>query len=133
MNPPTFLSDARRRQLLLAASYFVQAVAFVMQLYSSPHYFKQDYHTSKLTGREWVRELMEGHPERIQSELGVSLHVFLFFVHELRMLCGIEDSNKGVTVEEQAAIFLYMCVTGLSIRHVGERFQRSNETISRFV
>ncbi|KAJ7054234.1 hypothetical protein C8F01DRAFT_969788, partial [Mycena amicta] len=24
------------------------------------------------------------------------------------------------------------CVTGLSIRHVGERFQRSNETISRY-
>ncbi|KLO06040.1 hypothetical protein SCHPADRAFT_798604, partial [Schizopora paradoxa] len=25
-----------------------------------------------------------------------------------------------------------MCVTGLSIRHVGERFQRSNETISKY-
>ncbi|KAJ6457748.1 hypothetical protein C8R47DRAFT_920300, partial [Mycena vitilis] len=24
------------------------------------------------------------------------------------------------------------CVTGLSIRHVGERFQRSNETISKY-
>ncbi|KAJ3818047.1 hypothetical protein F5878DRAFT_506433, partial [Lentinula raphanica] len=24
------------------------------------------------------------------------------------------------------------CVTGLSVRHVGERFQRSNETISRY-
>ncbi|KAJ6493691.1 hypothetical protein C8R47DRAFT_1269878, partial [Mycena vitilis] len=24
------------------------------------------------------------------------------------------------------------CVTGLSIRHVGERFQRSNETVSKY-
>ncbi|KAJ3738765.1 hypothetical protein EV360DRAFT_21138, partial [Lentinula raphanica] len=24
------------------------------------------------------------------------------------------------------------CVTGLSVRHLGERFQRSNETISRY-
>ncbi|KAJ3727452.1 hypothetical protein C8R42DRAFT_550407, partial [Lentinula raphanica] len=24
------------------------------------------------------------------------------------------------------------CVTGLSVRHVGERFQRSNETISKY-
>jgi hypothetical protein len=32
-----------------------------------------------------------------------------------------------------AAIFLYMCVTGLSVHHVGERFQRSNKTISKYV
>ncbi|TFK16779.1 hypothetical protein FA15DRAFT_606434, partial [Coprinopsis marcescibilis] len=38
-----------------------------------------------------------------------------------------------VSVKEQAAIFLYMCVTGLSVWHVGERFQRSNETVSRQV
>ncbi|TFK22184.1 hypothetical protein FA15DRAFT_556361, partial [Coprinopsis marcescibilis] len=35
-----------------------------------------------------------------------------------------------VTLNEQAAIFLYMCRTGLSVQHVGERFQRSNETIT---
>ncbi|KAJ7081525.1 hypothetical protein C8R44DRAFT_527075, partial [Mycena epipterygia] len=40
--------------------------------------------------------------------------------------------SKHVTLEEQVAIFLYTCVTGLSIRHVGERFQRSNETISKY-
>ncbi|KAI0706335.1 hypothetical protein C8Q76DRAFT_591549, partial [Earliella scabrosa] len=25
-----------------------------------------------------------------------------------------------------------MCVTGLSVRHVGERFQRSNDTIAKY-
>jgi transposase len=41
--------------------------------------------------------------------------------------------TKYVTLEEQLAIFLYTSVTGLSIRHVGERFQRANGTISKCV
>ncbi|KAF9060559.1 hypothetical protein BDP27DRAFT_1177700, partial [Rhodocollybia butyracea] len=47
-------------------------------------------------------------------------------------LLGFETSRYGITVDEQLAIFLYTCVTGLSIRHVGERFQHSNETISQY-
>ena len=58
------------------------------------------------------------------------VHVFLAFVHELRVVCGVQDS-KYVKLDEQVAIFLYMLVTGISIRHVGERFQCSNETISK--
>jgi len=59
-----------------------------------------------------------------------SVHVFLALVHELWAVCGLRDSCY-VGLNEQVAIFLYMCVTGLSIRHVGERFQHSNETISK--
>lgn len=50
----------------------------------------------------------------------------------LRTKCGLKDS-KYIQLEDQVAIFLYMSVTGLSIRHVGERFQRSNETISKYI
>jgi hypothetical protein len=39
--------------------------------------------------------------------------------------------TRYVMLEEQLAIFLYTSVTGLSIRHVGERFQRANGTISK--
>ena len=42
------------------------------------------------------------------------------------------DSSKYMQIEEQLAIFLYMSVTGLTIRHTGEHFQRSNETISKY-
>lgn len=127
MPPPP--SDERRRQLIVAAAYAMQVVGVAMMLYSSPLYWKQEYHNSKLSGAEWVQELLEGHPDRIWTELGVRLHVFLILVHELQLL-GLAD-GKSVGVKEQVAIFLYMCVTGLSIRHVGERFQRSNETISK--
>ena len=49
---------------------------------------------------------------------------------QISTVMGHGDS-KYVTLEEQLAIFLYTSVTGLSIRHVGERFQRANGTISK--
>jgi hypothetical protein len=90
---------------------------------------REPYHTSILTGEGWVTELLNGHPERIRCELGVRRHVFLELIQELQQL-GYTRS-RFVSLEEQLAIFLYTSVTGLTIRHVGERFQRSNETISR--
>jgi hypothetical protein len=127
--PP--ISAEQKRKLMAAAAYIMNVVIVASNIYASPLYWKQPYHTSKLTGAAWVEELIQGHPNRIWSELGVRLHVFLTFVHELRVLCELGDSRRGVMLKEQAAIFLYMCVTGLSVRHVGERFQRSNETVTR--
>lgn len=129
---PPQLPETRRRQLVIAAAAYVTAIiGFAVNLYASPLYWKQDYHTSKLTGEQWLQELLVGHPDRIWTELGVRLHVFLILVEELRMISGLEDS-RHITAQEQVAILLYMCVTGLSVRHVGERFQHSNETISRY-
>jgi transposase len=50
-------------------------------------------------------------------------------IQELQQLG--HDRSKYLSLEEQLAIFLYISVTGLTIRHVGERFQRSNETVSQ--
>ncbi|KAF8905171.1 hypothetical protein CPB85DRAFT_1152061, partial [Mucidula mucida] len=75
-------------------------------VYAKDHYWNQPYHTSILTGHGWVQELIHGHPDRIYTELGISLHVFLILVAQLRAL-GTVDSRKGITVEEQVAIFLY--------------------------
>ena len=90
---------------------------------------KEPYHTSILTGEGWIMELLSGHPNCIRCELGVSHNLFSALISDLR---GMGHVNlKYVSLEEQLGIFLYMSVTGLTIRHVGERFQRSNETISR--
>ena len=40
---------------------------------------------------------------------------------------------RHVSLEEQLAIFLYTCVTGLTTRHVAECFQHSNKTICQSV
>jgi hypothetical protein len=93
------------------------------------HYLREPYHTSILTGQGWVDELLHGHPERIRTELGVHKHVFLALIQELREI-GY-GNTRYVSLEEQLAIFLYASVTGLTVRHLGEWFQRSNETISK--
>jgi hypothetical protein len=115
------------QQITLLVIIILSAVASALQ-----SLFPSDpipYHTSVLTGEAWVLELMRGHPKRIHCELGVHLHVFQALLSELRSTG--HTNSRFVTLEEQLAIFLYCCVTGLTIRHVGERFQRSNETISR--
>jgi len=89
---------------------------------------REPYHTSILTGEGWVMELLAGHHKRIRCELGVHRHVFIELIQELRRLG--HDRSKYVSLEEQLAIFLYISVTGMTIRHAGEHFQRSNETIS---
>jgi hypothetical protein len=93
------------------------------------YHMKEPYHTSILSGYAWVQELLHGHPERIRTELGVHKEVFHALIGKLQSM-GHGDT-KYVKLEEQLAIFLYTSVTGLSIRHVGERFQRANGTISK--
>jgi len=114
-----------------AAVQVSDAASHAIQMYSGSYYDKQPYHTSILTGLGWVNELLTGHPDHIWCELGVRHHVFhvlLSLLHD----AGCHDS-KFISLEEQLAIFLYASVTGLSTQHLGEQFQCSNETISKYV
>jgi hypothetical protein len=74
-------------------------------------YDKMPYHDSALSGVAWVLELLAGHPKRIRKELGVRRHVFYALINTLKAT-GYQRS-KYVTLEEQLAIFLYTCVTGI--------------------
>ena len=89
------------------------------------------YHTLTLTGEEWVIELLMGHPEWIQCELGVHAHVFTKLILELQALG--HSNSKFVSLEKQLTIFLYSSITGLTIWHIRKWFQWSNETISQWV
>jgi hypothetical protein len=89
------------------------------------------YHTSILTSEAWVYELINSHPDRIRHNLGVDCDVFNILLHVLHHN-GFTMSRNGVSVEEQLGIFLYTCVTGLSSHLVGERFQHSPDTITKY-
>ena len=81
--------------------------------YGISTYDKMAYHTSALTGEMWVLELLNGHPECIQNELGIHKHVFQNIIKNLHLFS--HQDSKVITLEEQLANFLYTCVTGLSI------------------
>ena len=126
-------SELNKQQLLFHyLALFTFAAGAAALAYGLPLYDKTPYHTSALSGAGWVIELLNGHPERIRNELGVHKHeIFLGLVAALEQQ-GV-TSSRHVYIEEQLAIFLYTCVTGLSLHHVSERFQRVNETTSKYV
>jgi hypothetical protein len=128
MDPSQAILHLHRTVLIAITLQLSFLVPTLMRLIARYH-MKEPYHTSILSGYAWVQELLHGHPERIRTELGVHKDVFNALIEELRSM-GHGDS-KYVMLEEQLAIFLYTSVTGLSIRHVGERFQRANGTISK--
>jgi hypothetical protein len=117
--------------IILVAGVFVHTLVTGAIALAAPFFNKIPYHTSILTGEGWVLKLINGHPKRIQSELGVRLHVFHRLVTALKV-AGVTRS-KHIALEEKLAIFSYASVTGLSIQHLGEQFQHSNETISKCV
>lgn len=119
---------AVRQRLLLQMSIAFTALLGLMIALANKS-LPIPYHTSALSGQAWVLELLAGHPDRIRCKLGVSIEVFHDLITHLQDLGYTR--TRYVSLEEQLAIFLYMSVTGLTIRHVGERFQRANETISK--
>jgi hypothetical protein len=140
MDPESLVLRARQRRethrqtlnaMILVLTNLITVIVPMLIDMLRPYYDKQPYHTSVLSGYGWVMELLNGHPERIRSELGVHKHVFLELVEELRSM-GYSDA-RDVKLEEKLAIFLYACVTGLTVRHLGERFQRANGTITKCI
>ena len=123
--------DLRRdRLIILLSTIMIQLVYYYNLLFLTPT-APIPFHTSILTGKAWVLELLNGHPDRMWISLGVSVQVFQQLVDMLTQHCSFTHSCNGIYVEEQLAIFLYTAVMGLSSWHVGERFQHSNETIVR--
>jgi hypothetical protein len=102
-------------------------------MHIAPQFLKEDLHTSALTGRAWLNELLTGHPEHIYIAMGMRRHVFLALVFQIRALGYMENQQSRIELDESLAIFLYTCVTGLAIDHVAERFQHSHTTISQSV
>jgi len=127
--------EAARRQCLVRFTALLISIivtftsSIIHKIFTLAPGTRQPYHTSILTGEGWMLELLFGHPQRIQDCLGVSHHTFSELITVLRSM-GLRNS-RYVSLEEQLAIFLYACVTGVSIVHVAERFQRSKATISR--
>lgn len=124
------IEEIRRRRIVFIITCIASQAVYLYGLLFLSAKPSIPYHTSALSGEAWIYELMTGHPDRIRHNLGVTLEVFEALVQILQQN-GIHRSRNGISVEEQLGIFLYACVTGLSTRHLGERFQRSPDTISR--
>ena len=129
------LRPEQRLQLIqhmtLLLNIIICSVIGIIASVPPPRKDPEPYHTSILSGAGWVLELLTGHPDRIRNELSMHAELFKELVMILRSYS--HSNSRSVSLEEQVDIFLYTCVTGLPSVHVGERFQRSKDTISRYV
>ena len=94
----------QRTAALLSA---VVSGAVVMQ-YMALHLVKTAMYNSKLSSKDWVQELLHGHPGWFYDSFGMSKHVFRKLVQELQMYVCLHHS-KYSKKEKQIAIFLHLC------------------------
>ena len=117
----------RQRKLALYTSILGSIAAAI---YWQNNFSKNIQHDSQLTGDQWMKELLGGHEKRIRDNLGVSQEGFQYLEQLLKNERTLRSTrNMGTT--EQLGIFLYAVTTDLPMRKLGERFQRSTETIQR--
>ncbi|KAJ7131950.1 hypothetical protein C8R46DRAFT_864467, partial [Mycena filopes] len=99
----------RVRWVVTVIASLMQYLVLGVALYITPQYVKTDMHTSALSGRAWLDELLspEGHPDRIYIAMGMRRHVFLALVFQIRALGYMEAQNAHLLLDESLAIFLY--------------------------
>ena len=73
-------------QLIIDHRHHCQVILQIVEMiinaavisFASSLYNKKDYHTSTLSGAQWINELLEGHPDWIHCELDINKCVFRF-------------------------------------------------------
>jgi hypothetical protein len=74
---PARYRDPRDRVqwVVTVVAALVQYLVLGVAVYITPQYIKTGLHTSALTGRAWLDELLSGHPDRIYIAMGMHRHV----------------------------------------------------------
>ncbi|XP_038693712.1 protein ALP1-like [Tripterygium wilfordii] len=86
--------------------------------------------TCTLTGRDWVADVLQGHPVRCHEAFRMPVEVFHALCGVLRDDYGLIGSDN-VGILEMVAMFVSILGHAQANRDIQERFQHSGETISR--
>ena len=92
--------------------------------------FRRPKRDSSMRGEKKVEEWLRRHPAAMHDHLSVSPTTFGLILGDLETLGDLKPTLH-TSSRVQLAIFLYTCRDGGSVRHAGECFQKSNETIAR--
>nr|XP_034586585.1 uncharacterized protein LOC117849098 [Setaria viridis] len=91
---------------------------------------KRPEHSSTLSGVKKVVQILEGHENWCKVEFRMEPEIFRVIANYLRvenLLCD----TRGVRVEEQLGMFMFMLSHNASIDRLKKEFQHSGETIHR--
>ncbi len=77
--------DEQLQQIILLAIETLSHIAYELVMdHLAPLYLRTPYHTSALSGIDWVQELLIGHPKRIWNELGINWNTFIALINAIQ-------------------------------------------------
>ncbi|KAK8939463.1 hypothetical protein KSP40_PGU017372 [Platanthera guangdongensis] len=71
--------------------------------------------TSTQTGAKWIKELLEGHPDRIHDAFRMSKRIFIDLLHKLEADHELQESHR-TSSREVLGITLYILAQRGSVR-----------------
>ena len=119
---------AQRNHHIRTVGILAAAAAISVAKYAMRHLVKEPMYNDPETGEKKIQQLLRGHPSRFYNMMGMSQHTFKRLVHELHIYSGLVPT-RYLSMEEQVAIFVRFCRTGLGTREMQEYFQRSPDTV----
>jgi hypothetical protein len=93
---------------------------------------KRPEHTFECIGAKKVKEILEGHENYCKSKFRMETRIFKETCNYLRRE-GLLRGTRGVTVEEQLGIFMYMISHNACNDRLKKTFQHSGETVHRHI
>ncbi|XP_066343234.1 uncharacterized protein [Miscanthus floridulus] len=91
---------------------------------------KTPKHTSSLPGAKKVKEILEGHENWCKEEFRMEAEIFRAIANFLRAENLLRDT-RGMKIEEQLGLFMFMLSHNASIERLKKEFQHSGETVHR--
>lgn len=112
-------------QVLIAAvaSSFAACAAVLQQYERTPK------RVGSLQGPAYVAELMDSSDNRFYEVARMSKDTFKYVLSKVEIV-NVRPIHS-VCLAEQLLIFMFVVGHGHSVRQIGERFQRGNETVSK--
>jgi hypothetical protein len=110
----------------MMSSFFVLVPALLSGIQEE----KRPIHNSSLPGHIKVREILEGHEKWCRFEFHMEPEIFRATTNFLRrenLLCD----TRGVVIEEQLSMFMYMLSHNASTDMICKAFQHNGEIIHR--
>lgn len=132
LSPHQDNAQYRRRCALIAAVIATVAAVAGAHSYTYKRFNPEPYHTSSLSGADWVKELENGHSDRMLHNLGVRVHVFKKLINELQREGNLQP-RRHVTVDEMVATFLFQSSTNLSVPVSAKLLKGFREVLKLFL
>ena len=88
-------------------------------------------HSGGELGHHFIHRMLTGHPKLCKEQLRLSSPIFISLANHLREQGMLKDS-RGLRIEEQLGLSLYILAKEASNRDVAKRLQHSGQTISKY-